>query len=174
MVVTAVRLEKIKQPGSRVFSFEMRPLASDPHGEWFLLPCGSPWSAPHDTGTLPFDVVLLIKAERPWVAWWAPHPGDSRLEVDVCLPPSRSDHAWRFVDLELDVFKRRGDGGVSVEDREEFDDAVRAGAITHDDARLAEETTRDLERTLARGQETWIARGWVLLDGVVGRRGDAE
>lgn len=165
--MTAVVLEKVKQPGERVFTFQMRALASDGHGEWFLLPAGSPWTAPHDAGTLPFDVVLLLATARPWVAWWAPHPGDERLEVDVCLPPERSARGWRFVDLELDVFQRRGSELVTVEDRDEFDDAVRAGAIGEGVARLAEKTARDLERRLTACEESWVARGWELLDAAV-------
>lgn len=74
---------------------------------------------------------------------------------------------WRFVDLELDVFQRRDDGSVTVEDRDEFDDAVRAGTIAPDVARLAEDTARRLQMALICGQEPWVARGWELLDAVV-------
>lgn len=165
--MTRVALEKIKHPGARVFGFEMRALAADRFGTWFLMPAGSPWSAPQDAGVMPFDVVLLIGESVPWVAWWAPHPGDARLEVDVCLPPVRTAAGWRFVDLELDVFQRRSDGSVTVEDRDEFDDAVRAGTIGPDAALLAEDTARRLQQALTRGREPWVSRGWELLDAVV-------
>lgn len=156
-------LEKVKEPGGRVFCFEMTPLDADRSGHWFLLPEGGSWTAPHDAGSLPFDVVVLVPEGEPWVAWWVPHPEAWRLEVDVCLPPTRVPAGWRFVDLELDVFSGRN-GQVTIEDRDEFDAAVSSGVITSADAEMAERAASDLARVLTAGAAPWIGRGWDLLE----------
>ena len=74
-----VRLEKIKRPGG-VFWYDLQPLGQDSDGTWLHGPAGSPWGAPHDRGALSVPVVVLLAADRPWVAWWVNDPADQRYE----------------------------------------------------------------------------------------------
>lgn len=68
------------------------------------------------------------------------------------------------MDLELDVFRYRDSGVVTVEDRDEFEDARRAGVIDTEAGDLAEQTTRHLERVLGQGSAPWLTTGWSLLE----------
>lgn len=167
-------LEKVKQPGERLFTFEMWPIADDAHGHWFHMPIGARWSAPHASGVLTVDAVVLLQGTTPWVAWWVSHADEMRLEVDICLPPARTAQVWRFVDLELDVFRYRDSGRVTLEDRDEFDEAVAAGVILHDTAALAERTAEEVGAVLTKGEQGWILRGWELLDGLVSSRAGTD
>lgn len=81
-----VRLVKIKRPGG-AYCYCLRRWSDDEHGTWLFGPAGSRWSAPHDDGVLPVDVLVLIAQDRPFVAWWVADPDDMRIELDVCLPP---------------------------------------------------------------------------------------
>src|SRR5207302_8747100 len=97
----AERLDKIKRPAG-VFAFDMRVAITDEVGTWLYYPIGSTWRAPHDTGTMPFDALLLVTAGEPFVSWWVDDPDDPRVEIDICIPPTETDAGWSFVDLELD------------------------------------------------------------------------
>ena len=157
-------LVKLKQPGERAFSYACALLQEDHHGSWLLLERGAAWHAPHDQGHLAFPVVVLIPRADWWVAWWVPRSEDERLEVDVCVPAQRRGTGWSFVDLELDVFLHRDSGEVTVEDRDEFDEAVELGVMSPDHAREAERVTGELVRRLEEDTAAWVAEGWALLD----------
>lgn len=159
---TPVRLDKIKRPGG-VYWFELELVLQDEDGTWLRGPVGSPWAAPHDRGTLPVPVVVLLAAGRPWAAWWVGDPADRRLEIDVCLPPEQTGAGWRYVDLELDPVLHVRDSRVEIEDWDEYDEACREGWMSGDDAELARSTAEDRAGALRRGDEPWQARGWQLL-----------
>jgi hypothetical protein len=153
-----VRLDKLKRPGG-VFSFEFRPLGEDTCGVWLFAPVGSSWTAPHDQGTLPFDVMTLITPGRCFVTWWVDDANDPRIEIDICLPPEKKGQAWAYVDLELDVFRHEPDA-VEVKDREEFDVACGSGWITARDAEIAKTTMTEMRTALERRVEPWGDDGW--------------
>lgn len=161
-----LRLSKIKRPAG-VFWFDLHPVCEDADGTWLRGPVGTRWGAPHDSGTLAVPVVVLLAAERPWVAWWVGDPADRRLEIDVCLPPRRTDTGWRFVDLELDPVLHERDSRVEIEDRDEFEQACRDGWIGVAEAALARSTAEERAAALRRRDEPWQARGWHLLTGGV-------
>ena len=154
----AVRLDKLKRP-SGVFSFEFRPFEHDTHGVWLFAPVGSSWTAPHDEGTLPVDVMTLITPGRFFVTWWVDDANDPRIEIDICLPPEKEEHAWTYVDLELDIFRHEPDV-VEVKDREDFEAACRSGWITARDAEIAKTTTVEMGEALERRVEPWGDDGW--------------
>src|SRR5688572_15905936 len=109
-----MRLIKVKRPGG-VYWFDLDVVLVDDNGTWLHGPIGSRWVAPHDSGTLPVAVLVLLAPDRPWAAWWVDDPADRRLEIDVCLPPEPLGQAWRYVDLELDPVRHEQDGRVEIE-----------------------------------------------------------
>ena len=151
-------LHKIKRPGG-VHAYEFASDEEDAFGHWLHLPRGAGWTAPHDRGVLPFDVLVLLTPGAPLVAWWCDDPTDRRIEVDVCMPPREMDSGWSFVDLELDVVLH-ADSSLVVEDEDEFVDACLAGYIREDDAALARAACADAVAMLANRREPFDQRGW--------------
>lgn len=160
--VKRVKLQKVKRPGG-IFSFDARLLAEDARGEWLYLPTGSAWDALHAAGTLPFDVVVLMRSNEWCVSWWVDDPKDRRVELDICLPPERTADGWTFVDLELDCV-RHHTGVVSVEDQDEFDAACKEGSIAAADAEVALATATAMADKLRNHDEPWGDAGWRRLD----------
>jgi hypothetical protein len=157
-----VRLHKVKRPGG-IFWYDLQEVAHDQDGTWLRGPVGSPWGAPHDSGTLSVPALILLAPGRPWVAWWVGDPTDTRLEIDICLPPERTEAAWQYIDLELDPVLHQQDSRVEIEDWDEFEEACRNGWMSPDDATLAQSTARDRAAALRRGDEPWLERGWQML-----------
>lgn len=156
---TIVKLWKIKRPAGRGF-FDLHPLVEDEFGVWLHGARGSKWRAPsHATGTLAFDVLVLLSPERCWVAWWVDDPGDRRLEIDVCQAPMREDDGWSYVDLELDLV-RHSDGTTEIVDRDEFDTACLDGWISEKEAEMANEVTNAMDAVLRSGEEPLGEEGW--------------
>ena len=157
-----MRLRKIKRPQGDHF-FEVQPWADDEFGVWLFARTGARWHAPHAIGTLGFDVLLLLQADRNWVAWWVDDPGGRHVVVDICLLPVREPEGWSFVDLELDP-SRHESGLVDVEDRDEFEAAVQAGWIAPPEAALAEATALVVVEMLGTQAAPFGDQGWVRLD----------
>jgi len=160
-----LQLHKVKRPGG-VFSFDVEEVAADEHGTWLFAPRGSSWVAPHDRGVVPVHALALNGAARHWVVWWVDDPADRRVEVDICLPPSRTADGWMFVDLELDPV-RHASGVVTGEDRDEFEVACHTGWIAPADARAAERVAETMAAALTSREPPFGDEGWVRLDGLV-------
>jgi hypothetical protein len=163
-----MRIRKIKRPGG-VFTYEFRPVTEDNFGIWLHLPRGAVWKAPHDGGLLPFDALMLLSPKRSWVAWWVDDPRDRRVEIDVCLPPTRESDGWSYIDLELDPV-RHEDGTIEIQDRDEFDTACRNGFISENDAQMADAVANTIEAALRNREEPFGNEGWRRLDGLRGMR----
>lgn len=163
MARRAVRLDKVKRPGG-VFAFDMTLIAEDAGGVWLYYPTGSSWRAPHDTGTMPFDALIHLATEQPFVTWWVDDPSDRRIEIDVCLPPTPTDAGWSFVDLELDPVRHEHTGIIVVEDRDEFEDACGNGWISPEEAVVATSTAARMEEALSHRLEPWGDAGWRRLE----------
>jgi hypothetical protein len=155
------KLHKIKRPAG-TFTFDVEPVAEDEHGTWLSALQGAAWTAPHDTGTLRFDVLLLISDTRYWVGWWVDDPEDRRVEVDVSLLPSRTSDGWSFVDLELDPLRHQS-GLIEIQDEDEFDAACRDGWIRPDEAAIARATADELRDSLTTRQPPFGDEGWQRL-----------
>jgi hypothetical protein len=162
LIAGRVRLEKIKRPGG-LFWYDLQPVEQDSDGTWLRGPVGSPWGAPHERGSLPVPVVVLLAVDRPWVAWWVDDPADRRLEIDVCLPPQATAAGWRYVDLELDPVLHEPGGRVEIEDWDEYEQACRDGSMNASDADLAQTTAERCAETLRQGTEPWLQLGWRML-----------
>lgn len=156
------RLDKIKRPRG-LYWFELEEVAEDSHGTWLRAAPGSSWGAPHDVGHLPVTAVVLLSPDRPWVPWWVDDPTDRRLEIDVCLPPSRTAQGWRYMDLELDPVRHEADRRVEIENWDEYEEAVRGSWMSPADAALAESTAYACARMLSRPSEPWQVQGWEVL-----------
>jgi hypothetical protein len=164
-----VRLDKIKRPGG-VFEFDMQVALNDAEGTWLFYPVGCTWRAPHDSGTMPFNAIVLVAPGQPFVTWWVDDPSDRRIEIDVCLPPIESASGWSFIDLELDPVRHEADGRVEIEDLDEFHEAVARGWMSSDDAAVAKATAERMAAALAQRTEPWGDQGWEQLRRFVDRR----
>lgn len=156
-----MKLRKIKRPAG-ISAFDVEPLVEDNFGVWLCARRGSKWEAPHGSGTVPYDCLLLLSPKRFWVAVWVDDPADKRLEIDICLPPERENDGWSYVDLELDPI-RHENGVIAVEDHDEFESACRNGYITSDEARIAQETAVAMEAALRKRDEPLGDEGWFKL-----------
>ena len=159
----STRLSKVKRPGG-IYWFDLEHVREDGDGTWLRGATGSRWGAPHASGTLPMPVVVLLMPGRPWVAWWVGDPADRRLEIDVCLPPERTEAGWTYVDLELDPVLHERDSRVEIEDRDEFEEACRLGWMSAAEAALAQATAEERAGALRRRDEPWQQRGWQELE----------
>ena len=155
----AVRLDKIKRPAG-VFAFDMEVTAEDRAGTWLYYPRGSTWKAPHDAGTMPFDALLLLTPDQPFVTWWVDDPTDPRVEIDICLPPRATEAGWSFVDLELDPVRHERTGVIEIEDIDEFDEACDQGWIAPEDSQIAMAAAALMRGALGERTEPWGDDGW--------------
>jgi predicted RNA-binding protein associated with RNAse of E/G family len=95
-------------------------------------------------------------------SWWPGHERDFDFYVDV-VHVQPGEHAWRTVDLYLDLLVRTG-RDVEVLDTDELMAAVRLGHLSAQDAQLAlEGTYRAVAGIAAHGYD--IQR-WLAADGV--------
>lgn len=156
-----VRLGKVKRPAG-LFWFGLRAVGEDRHGTWLRGEVGSPWGAPHADGRLSVPVVVLLREDRPWATWWVADPADRRIELDVCLPPERTGDGWSYVDLELDVV-RHDDGRVEIQDEDEYEQSVRAGWMSPEEAARARGAAAEGVRLLQGFPREPLALGWRLL-----------
>lgn len=158
-----MRLVKVKRPGG-LFWYEVDAMIDDSDGTWLHGPAGSRWGAPHDSGALSVATLILLHPDRPWVVWWVADPADRRIEIDVCLPPERTDQGWRYVDLELDPVRHEQTSRIGIEDEDEFEESRRRGWMSPAEAGLARHAADDGARMLRQRDQSWSARGWRLLD----------
>jgi predicted RNA-binding protein associated with RNAse of E/G family len=156
-----VKLHKIKRPGG-VYPFGIEQVGEDEHGVWLVACRGAQWTAPDDAGTLDFDVLVLIYSGRNYVVWWVDDPEDRRIEIDVCLPPSRTADGWSLIDLELDPIRHES-GAVAAYDRDEFVDACREGWISAAEAIIAERSAREAADALEMRRPPFGDEGWQRL-----------
>ena len=125
------------------------------------------------TGTLLFDLLLLLSAERCWVAKWVDDPIDNRLEIDICLPPKREHDGWSYIDLELDPVRHK-DGTIEIQDRDEFAFACRDGWITPEQAVMANTTAVAMTDALRKRDEPLGNEGWRRLYAVKAKPGNLQ
>ncbi|MEI2689002.1 MAG: DUF402 domain-containing protein [Anaerolineae bacterium] len=69
-------------------------------------------------------------------------------QVDLCMPLQISEHEWTARDLLLDIWISP-EGRVTVGNEAAFEDAVRHGQLTEEEARWAEEHVRRLTGAIA-------------------------
>lgn len=94
-------------------------LGRDRWGDWIGVPAGTHCSRPGFAFDTEVDSVSLVPADGWWFSTFH-RPGIwVATYVDITTPPSWDGSAVRAVDLDLDVV-RRGDGGVYVDDEDEF------------------------------------------------------
>ena len=169
--MTRMLLEKVKRPAG-IAVREIEVVRDDEHGTWLLIPAGSPWTTPKSTGRMPADLLVLLAPKRPWVTKWWDDDAKRTVEIDVCLPPERTERGWSYVDLELDPVRHEGDEPwVEIEDWDEYDEAVAAGHMSAADALLAREVAEDLAARLRDPADALWALGWQTLRDITATRG---
>lgn len=151
-------LQKIKRQPRRTLTWPCYLADVDHRGVWLYVPPGSlcrgvdgervlTSQVAMDTGGRGRPRVCLVPPSAWWVAHWTWTVEGPRIDIDMCIPPRRHPWGWSFQDLELDPF-RDPSGVVGVDDRDEFDGAVRAGTIDPREAATVEQQARDVTRAL--------------------------
>lgn len=164
-------LRKRKRPSGSGF-WGAYVVEQDQHGTWLFTPQGSLYRGerngiaatcavgrPEPPG---LDVVHLIPARDWWLATWRVDGTVPRIAVDVCTPATRHGSEWDYVDLELDLHKT-GDG-VSVDDEDEFDQAVRDGVVSEVERRESLAVAARLGARLRAYDEVFDGAGWERLE----------
>lgn len=110
------------------WQFDAVHLGDDEHGTWLGVPTGSHLSRPGLSLDTPVDQVVLVPREVGWVATFHAPGFKVATYVDITTPPRWDDATCTAVDLDLDVVRLADDGGVYVDDEDEFaDHQVRFG-----------------------------------------------
>ena len=81
-------------------------------------------------------------------------------QIDVCMPPTFDEGAWRAKDLHLDIWVAP-DGRVTLSGETTFDEAAEQGQLSRDEVQYAEEQVRTLTTGIAQGRfPPPIVRRW--------------
>ena len=81
-------------------------------------------------------------------------------QIDVCMPTTFDEGAWRAKDLYLDIWVAP-DGRVTLSGETTFDEAAEQGQLSRDEVQYAEEQVRTLTTGIAQGRITPpIVRRW--------------
>ena len=145
------------------FSWPAEVLGTDRHGTWLGSRRGNPVRQPDGrVEPQPWDAVWLA-AEHAWYfpAFW--FTAETDLTIDVCTPPRFENGTWSFVDMELDLFRRR-DGRAGVVDQDDWDLLVGSGLVSDDAVRTVEETARILLPLVEHRVEPFGDAGLTWLD----------
>lgn len=116
-----VRVRYRKYDGSAHRDYPARRLADDEYGSWLGVDVGtaSIYHGRPSVEQIPF--VLLVPRGRWWTAMFNPPPRTSEVYCDITSPAEwDDDHTVDLIDLDLDVVRRRGTGGVELLDEDEF------------------------------------------------------
>lgn len=164
-------IRKIKRPlGFARWSAYV--LESDTHGLWLYSPQGTLFRSQVGErigecevgqGDRPagLPVLHLIPHTGWWLAEWHRDEREAIISIDICKKPTAIEGEWHYIDLELDLLARNG--RVEIHDEDEFVAACAAGFISSDEAQLASETTREIERLLRQHCEPFGGLGWEKL-----------
>lgn len=170
-------IRKVKRPiGTGVWAAYV--LDEDEHGLWLYTPPGSLFrgedgqaiitcevgQGPGDPGGRP--VLQLIQRDAWWTAAWNGGDAELAISVEICRPPVLVGAEWRFVDLELDPY-RRVDGVVGTDDWDDFLQAYAAGLITRAEHDAAREAAAQMERWLSQRVEPFGEIGQRRLDAAI-------
>ena len=83
-------------------------------------------------------------------------------QIDVCMPPICDERGYRARDLHLDIWITP-DGHVTLYGETSFDQAVRRGQLSPEEAAYAEEHVRSLTAAIAQGRfPPPIVRRWQI------------
>lgn len=145
-------------------------LDDDDRGTWLFRPAGSRSRQEQaglvvDEATTPVAVLFLLPATSWWVAKW--HT-DGLLYIDVSRPCRQVDGEWRFVDLYLDVYRRRGSDPV-LDDEDEFAEACAAGQLDDEERAVARASADAVFADVGADRAPFDADAWRRLDAAVAR-----
>lgn len=167
-IVTVTKRKRPQGTGS----WQAYELGHDSYGHWLFTPahsthrgmdgetvgyCEVAQSFPGGPGR---DSVVLMPHEGWWTATWTTG-GQLRCSADIATPPTLTDNAWSFEDLELDPYLTRA-GDYAIEDEDEFAEAIAAGLINATEEREAVRAAEDLRQAftpdgpLVLAGESWL------------------
>src|SRR5215470_15454715 len=120
MTGDVVRVEYTKYDGSAHRGYPALRLGEDEHGTWLGVP--QPLHALHDGGYKYEDpYVLLVPQEAWWTALFNAPPRRTEIYCDIATPATWVGASLvRFVDLDLDVRRRREASVPELVDEDEF------------------------------------------------------
>jgi protein associated with RNAse G/E len=127
MAGEVVRVEYTKYDGGAHRGYEALRLGEDAHGVWLGVP--DPRNAHNDGYKYDDPYVLLVPRDSWWTALFNAPPRRTEVYCDIATPATWVDpHRVRFVDLDLDVRRRREHSAVELVDEDEFEvNRVRFG-----------------------------------------------
>jgi hypothetical protein len=138
-----VRVAVRKFDGRLHWHHAMRRLGADEHGVWLGCPAGTVYNR-GDEGpiyTTAENRVMLIPPQAWWTALYCAAPAECEVYCDITTPstwPNATEVT--MVDLDLDVWRTRPDGGVELLDLDEFAVHQRQYGYPPQVVRRAEET----------------------------------
>jgi hypothetical protein len=154
-------VEKWKWPvgdGGPAMRWQAEVLGQDGYGTWLYSPRGSRHTRRDGSVVvLPCDGVQLLPRTGWWAAWW--WDDEHWVSLDISTPPQYDGATWRYADLEIDLVLL-ADGKVEVYDRDEFDAAVRTGAMPGDAAAEATAAAEAVRLAMSGRQEPFHETGW--------------
>lgn len=145
-----VSVRKIKRPDGTAL-WRGYVVANDEFGTWIFSPKGTSieWAkggADEIKKWAESDILALMPNDEWFTAlWWA--GGDTDITVDIAKPPMFVNKEWKWVDLEIDLF-RATDGEVGIVDQDEFEEACDADHISADERKAALAMTEAIESNL--------------------------
>ena len=154
-----------KWGGGAHWEFPVTYLGDDDLGAWCNAPVGTWLERPGAAFASAFAWVLLFPHDRPWAASYYDSPEQPiSVYVDVTTPAVWDGPRVTMVDLDLDVIRTR-DGGLLLDDEDEFDEHRVTLGYPADVVAHARRTADELMTAAAAGHEPfgeagsrWLAR----------------
>lgn len=118
--MTDVHVVYSKYDGSLHWNMRGDRLGEDEYGVWVGLPPKTQARRGYEPPvTWPDPAVVLFPRDSWWVATFNAAPAKTELYCDISTVPEWQDGTVSMIDLDLDVFRRRG-GPVQIDDEDEF------------------------------------------------------
>ncbi|HVX46236.1 MAG TPA: DUF402 domain-containing protein [Mycobacteriales bacterium] len=109
-----------KYDGALHWNLKGYRLGEDEHGVWVGMPAGTSGRRGYEPPIVwPEAQVMLFPRDSWWVATFNAAPARIELYCDISTVPEWTDGTVTMVDLDLDVYRRRG-GPVEIDDEDEF------------------------------------------------------
>jgi hypothetical protein len=151
-------------------------MGEDGYGFWLFTPRGSLFRAWDTAGKKIWEgevgqgnreagvaTIQLITHDAWWIASWRADDSNPKISVDICTPPTLTNGQWVYTDLELDPIAHQN-GGVEIEDEDEFTLACDAGIITPAEALAARTAADSVAAMLRRKEEPFGHIGWTKIE----------
>lgn len=118
--MTDVHVVYSKYDGALHWNLRGHRLGEDDFGVWVGMPAGTTGRRGYEPPvTWPQPHVMLFPRDSWWVATFNAAPAPTELYCDISTVPVWAGGQVTMIDLDLDVYRRRG-GPVQIDDEDEF------------------------------------------------------